>query len=86
MGFYGSLRKLKFPYPNIGSSKGHVREIIKWLSSQVSGSYAVRVKNLRQELAVPARGITSVKFSNQISRRDVEIRQQYYIVALTKGS
>ncbi len=28
---------------------------------------------------------TLIKFSTQRSRRDVEIRQQYYIVDLTKG-
>ncbi len=38
-----------------------------------------------EAFAIPARGITSVKYSTQRSRRDVDIRQQSYVGILTKG-
>ncbi len=48
------------------------------------------VSQLRELLASRIRdsasGITLVKFTARRSKRDLEIRQQYYIVVLTKGS
>ncbi len=38
-----------------------------------------------QEVVAPARGITSIKVSTKRLSRDVDIRQQYYIVVPTKG-
>ncbi len=43
------------------------------------------IQDLNQEIPTPARGIMSIKFSTRRSRRDVEMRQQCYIVVLSKG-
>ncbi len=52
----------------------------------VGGLTSIKFENCKlQEFAIPARGVTSIKFSIRKSRRDVEIRQQYYIVVLIKG-
>ncbi len=46
-------------------------------------AYLFRVLYCRiQEIATPARGVTSIKFITGGSRRGVAIRQQYYIVCL----
>ncbi len=60
---------------------------IKIIATPVSGVTSIKFETRKlQEFAIPTRGITSVKFNTRRSRRDVEIRQQYYIVVLQSGT
>ncbi len=90
-----------WPAPTSFAKFNRARPWMKWLnnatvivrrSTQFAGkifprrlAQSFKVHCRVQELATPACGITSIKFSTRRSRRDVEIRQNCYIVVLTKG-